>query len=637
MSQRTLHFSFGPVQGFVSQARRTRDLWAGSYLLSYLSGRAMRALEEACGDNQGDRTIIFPSVKDDPLMQALRGGANPRSSDLATQAGSLPNRFKAKVPEGVDGSVCVTALVEAWKTVADKVFEKIGTQPDRKKVWDRQITRTWECIWVIGEHERGIDLRKNLRVYLIEPEGGEKCTVCGERQEISGFPGGTRKPINDWWESSIRPRVSELDMRDGERLCAVCLTKRLFPRVAETAIGWAVPRGFPSTSYMAAVPWIIKVLEVDPETAADFYRAAIAGGVGESEKATRIRDIANRLRGADRDQQCFADLDGGVFFEDTLRNERAFPLKESGQREGLLKALAGLCKKVGDHPSPFYALLLMDGDGMGPLLSKYGDKQAEISQALAAFTAKVPGIVRDHNGRLIYAGGDDVFALMPLDQALTCAAHCRQVYITSFKEKASFVHETEAAISAAIEYAHIHTPLGTVVRDAHRLLDEVAKERTGRDAVACRVWKRGGPILTWALPWEEVLKTQDGRSLTLVDEVKRRFQNDQDDPRQFSSKFFYKVRDLFDLLEGDGMASGLSEDEEAGLLAAEYLSSREISWPKEWTDQEKREEAEKRVRRLLALCREQVRHADERGVRFESGRIRADAALLVRFLAQKEV
>jgi CRISPR-associated protein Cmr2 len=371
--------------------------------------------------------------------------------------------------------------------------------------------------------------------------------------------------------------------------------------------------------------------------AADFYRAAIEGGVGESEKATRIRAIATLLKGADRDQQCFADLDGGVFFEDTLRNERAFPLKGPGQRERLLEALAGLCKQADDKPSPFYALLLMDGDGMGPLLSKYRDKQAEISQALAAFTAQVPGIVRDHNGRLIYAGGDDVFALMPSDQALACAAACRQAYNASFNENASFVHGTEATISAAIEYAHIHTPLGTVVRDAHRLLDEVAKERTGRDAVACRVWKRGGPILTWALPWEKVLATQDGISLTLVDETKRCFQNDRDDPRQFSSKFFYKVRDLFDLLEAEGTTSGLSEDEETAFLAAEYLGSREIAWPKGWTDRQKREEAEKRVRRLLALCREQVRQVDGTEVRFEPHRVRADGALIVRFLAQNEV
>ena len=39
-----LHFSLGPVQGFVVQARRTRDLWAGSFLLSRLALEAMWAV-----------------------------------------------------------------------------------------------------------------------------------------------------------------------------------------------------------------------------------------------------------------------------------------------------------------------------------------------------------------------------------------------------------------------------------------------------------------------------------------------------------------------------------------------------------------------------------------------------------------
>ena len=38
-----LDISIGPVQGFVSQSRRTRDLWGSSYLLAFLSAHAMHA------------------------------------------------------------------------------------------------------------------------------------------------------------------------------------------------------------------------------------------------------------------------------------------------------------------------------------------------------------------------------------------------------------------------------------------------------------------------------------------------------------------------------------------------------------------------------------------------------------------
>lgn len=44
-----LDIAIGPVQGFVAQSRRTRDLWGSSYLLSYLSARAALGVERAGG------------------------------------------------------------------------------------------------------------------------------------------------------------------------------------------------------------------------------------------------------------------------------------------------------------------------------------------------------------------------------------------------------------------------------------------------------------------------------------------------------------------------------------------------------------------------------------------------------------
>ena len=66
------HFTLGPVQSFVAQARRTRDLWAGSFLLSWLSGQAMKSILEQGGQ------IIFPAVGTindpiDPLLKAILG------------------------------------------------------------------------------------------------------------------------------------------------------------------------------------------------------------------------------------------------------------------------------------------------------------------------------------------------------------------------------------------------------------------------------------------------------------------------------------------------------------------------------------------------------------------------------------
>lgn len=648
-AMKTLHFSFGPVQDFIAQARRTRDLWAGSYLLSYLSGHAMLAVEASRGK------VVFPPVNGDSLLTALSSGS---PSEMARQVGSLPNRFKASVPQSFDAVRCREAIEMAWKAVADVVWQKIGRPSD--SIWMRQIGHVWEYYWVFDEDGSALDQRKNLRTRFLPVEKGEKCTVCGERQEISGKGMGThqsRQEMRDWWDQlRTARRISKLDLRENERLCAVCLTKRLFPHVFDKVkvdgkvIGWCVPQGFPSTSYMAAVDWIIRVLEECKGTNGskvnkavfNFVEAARAAGVGCSEITTRIQGVSDGLKhsGLQDDAKLFVDLDGAAFFESSIRNADEFPL--TGDRVRLIEALKILqCtlpdkKGLPSEATPFYGLLLMDGDDMSSLLHEVSNKdegEEAISKALAKFTRKVPDIFKVNNGRLIYAGGDDVFALMPLDKALTCAATLRHAYQEAFGQEAPFIPQVKATLSGAIVYTHIHTALSTVVRDAHLLLRDVAKNQTGRDSIVCRVWKRGGPVLTWSLPWRFVL---GGGGSTLVDEIKQQFQDDSADPGRFSSKFFYKIRDLFEVLEPSGgvpVAPAVARP----LLAAEYLANRELAWPANCTVQQKRQIAEARVEKLLVLCREQRRKLDGIAEMFVSGCVRPDGALLVRFLSQKEV
>lgn len=636
MNGRVLHFAFGPVQGFVAQARRTRDLWAGSYLLSYLAGSAIRALEMVCGDEAGERTVIFPAVYSDPLMRVLRNVATSEERQFAARVGSLPNRFKASIPDSVNGDVCSSAIRVRWTEIAGVVRDRVNLPSE--SVWNRQIAATWEFFWVVGE-DADLDARKNLRSHLPPDEKGEKCTICGERQELSGHQGGNRGEIDAWWSKHIRPNLAKLDLGGRERLCAPCLVKRVFPRVAEKAIGWAVDRSFPSTSYMAAVGWIVRTLNAAAENKEasealrDFVGTTGRLKVPRAESATRIAgiEVAAAASGIERNASEFTGLDGTVFFRDGVANRQEFmPELNPEDRDLLLTELRELQKAVGTSANPFYALLLMDGDGMGRILSHHHNKQTLVTAALADFNAGVVDAVRSHDGRLIYAGGDDVLALLTVEQALDCAVACRTAYVEAFTQHAPFVVKAAATISAAIEYAHMQTPLSVVVRDAHRLLERVAKDGTGRDAVACRVWKRGGPVLTWSLPWTKMLRDEAGGTPTLVAEIQRRFEGGSAEPAQFSSKFFYKLRGLFEMLDSGGETI-------KRVMTAEYLAGRDVRWPKDWSEEQRRVEAEARVAGLLSLCRQQTRRVSNGVEDFEDGPLHDDGALLVRFLAQKDI
>src|SRR5690242_8743467 len=107
MTTHLLLVTLGPVQDFIAQARRTRDLWYGSHLLSELSRAAARTLIDEGGK------LIFPSLEtgDAQLVTCLA----PLRDDT-TPPQNIANKLLAEVPEGTDPQQLAKA---ARKAVAD--------------------------------------------------------------------------------------------------------------------------------------------------------------------------------------------------------------------------------------------------------------------------------------------------------------------------------------------------------------------------------------------------------------------------------------------------------------------------------------------------------------------------------------
>jgi CRISPR-associated protein Cmr2 len=665
-NKRYLHLTFSPVQSFVAQARRTRDLWAGSYLLAWLAGKAMAKIVADHGT-----AINVPDITDDKLFQAIQHPDKADDDDnnnSAKSLGTLPNRFTATLPDHISPKHCAdyaATIQREWIKLAKVVRDWID--PDKKiddRFWDRQINNHWEITWVMGDSAL-LDGRKNLRLpnqneEKCNEESGEKCTVCGERQELSECRKTPpyrpdRNASKKWWATfktraqanlaKTHVNMTALDLRENERLCAVCLTKRAFPLVAKQAIGWEVDPYYPSTAYLSAIDWLQTVLLTAADKTADnpVQAAAIRTAANElvataeklklyhSEYNTKIKCLTDTITTSGINEKLI-QLDGDMFYlaaidSDQLETRGSNDKLNKEEKQKLSRALSKLQKAVGSSATPFYALLLMDGDGMGKLLGKQdGQGRSGVSKALAAFTHAVPDIVELYNGRLIYAGGDDVFALLPVRSAIACAAACQVAYKQAFADFPPDIKKA-ATISAAVQFAHQNIALSVVVKDAHRLLDDIAKDYTGRDALACRVWKPGGPVLTWSQPWTA---EDGGECVQLLETVINDFHPDRQS-EHFSSKFFHKLRDLFELVENDGC---FNADEIHALLVVEYLANREL---KE-TDKSKKEQiAADRIKHLLALCQEQRRIVQDDKITYEKGHYNADAALLVRFLVQKEV
>ena len=104
-----LLMSFGPVQGFIAQARSVSDLWAGSHFISRVAWEALRVICDAFGPD----AVLFPNLhgvaQTDLWLHQKLNGQWPKSHpaswmDDPTDANplfiaTLPNRFVALLPE----------------------------------------------------------------------------------------------------------------------------------------------------------------------------------------------------------------------------------------------------------------------------------------------------------------------------------------------------------------------------------------------------------------------------------------------------------------------------------------------------------------------------------------------------------
>jgi len=174
-----LKFQLGPVQDFIAAARSIRDLWSGSYLLSWLMAVGMKALSAEVGPD----AVIFPNLVGQPLFdlhwrdqlwQRVKIGNRPVWDSLghsgsALLTPNLPNVFLALVP--ADRAATLGKLVEdairtEWSRVANHVWqfcdarvmkssscakltgdESFLTREVRKERFDTQVKRFLSLSW----------------------------------------------------------------------------------------------------------------------------------------------------------------------------------------------------------------------------------------------------------------------------------------------------------------------------------------------------------------------------------------------------------------------------------------------------------------------------------------------------------
>ena len=445
-----LAISVGPVQELIAAARRTRDLWFGSYLLSEIS-RAVSKSVEADGGK-----LVFPA---------------------SSKAGNVANVIMAELTEGDPSNVAANAKQAAqqrWLEFASET-QRNASGVIRQEIWNDQVNDVVEfyAAWVTRSDDyrsdRGMLMRllagrKNCRNFLPAKgrAGVPKSSLDGQRESV------LKDPERERWPERFRAR---LRVREGEQLDVVGLVKRL-------ADG---NRPYPSVSRIAADPWV----------RGNRDHPAFGELINACNKVPK--NILHRLDENEFPQfQDFPHEGTAVYVSRHHEWEQEIDVVDRLEIKVIQQALSHL-----PEPSPYLAVLVADGDKMGAAITALSspDEHRAFSTDLAGFADEAKNIVNTHNGVLVYAGGDDVLAFLPVDKCLPCARQLHDVFGRRLEKYG------RPTLSVGIAIGHFMDNLEDLL-DYGRAAEKAAK-LPDRDGLAVQLHKRGGTAIGVRGRWIE--------------------------------------------------------------------------------------------------------------------------------------
>lgn len=380
-----------------------------------------------------------------------------------------------------------------------------------------------------------LDAEKMKFEYLEEAGDHSKCTVDGCRNQIRPERMDAADFWNDLYKSTREKGIFWL-LGEKERLSAVSITKRLYRKYAEEKLGIAAE--IPSVARVASRHWVENVREKFPE-------------------------LFNEFRGLT------LDLEDEIYYTEYWNKSETGAEKKKQIQEKLKK----LHEVAGDPPK-YYAVLVMDGDDIGkkvaglglPPMRKFLHSAVEkeltgkydkllnssrvlnpkihvaISKILKDFsTLMVSRIIEDHEGVLVYAGGDDLMALLPARNAFDAARKINEKFHSDYqtvgrdgKQIDILMMGSDSSISAGIVFAHYKHPLHDVLAAAREALED-AKHRHGKNAFVLKSIKHSGQVTAAGAKWSISEK---------LNEVVNEFEKDDKESRP-------SKRLIYDLLAPD--------------------------------------------------------------------------------------
>ncbi|RMG21599.1 MAG: type III-B CRISPR-associated protein Cas10/Cmr2, partial [Methanobacteriota archaeon] len=466
-----------PVQSFISEARRLRDLKAGSAMLSWFMARGLERLREKAGEFNliipyGNAFQELAELNIIEVLSQPRYSLPNRASGylILNQSVSVEEVFKKALPNG---------LQDDWEEVFKAAFPSGRPHPfagieltsEEERRLQEDFSKAPPCplefIWAVAlAEEDGTlpnDLQRIDRLYEavktarpIPVRNGNPlytCSQCGAREEYA--PVNTFDDAIAWW-NKVRhsPDFQKgYRLKTGENLCKVCLTKRLVSYQKD------IEHAFKSTSAIAARSWVYEVTRLAVQEASSVLQTSLQN------YQTLLDQIARKE----------IDDPEGLYYSDDLRQwirkpnlpEDVLQLLENiiNARKTLNDTLEIIAPELRTEPSDYLAVLVFDGDDMGKRSREQGVPQKMDEFGRTVFQLLTEGELSNKGVEVVYIGGDEGLLLVPIQNALEVATLIRQKFAEVFNQEENI--SNPFTLSAGLCFFNRQRPMGAAIQMAH--------------------------------------------------------------------------------------------------------------------------------------------------------------------------
>ncbi|PAE89152.1 type III-B CRISPR-associated protein Cas10/Cmr2 [Shouchella clausii] len=472
--KKLMNFSIGPVQEFIAQARKTRDLWFGSFVLSEISKEAAIRLAEVYNAD-----LIFPYL-DQKILKTSVEELKVANKVVALVSTNDPRSVALDVRKAVN---------RKWLEFAKEAKDQLGDVVIGP-MWDRQVKDLIEFYAVWSRFDEEQDYQK-IWMKTEQLMSARKTLRDFKQNEPADLLGDIKSSLDGGRESVLKisryTDYQKYGIKKSEHLDAISLVKRMSRYILNDR------KDFKSVCEIAFLQFLeeieiegslnekLKVHEKQIKSILRHYRLI-------PEEPYELKDLYNYYY-PERMEEAITEIIPKQRFSEMLRNNENTVI--SNCIKDLTDVLENFYKGLGKRPTSYYALIVGDGDRMGDCLRSMitVEEHQKFSQKLSQFASNVERIVtNNYRGQMIYSGGDDLMALLPLNNCLNAVQRIQQAFSKQMKDTGldSSICPT---LSVGVAIVHMIEPLEDSLNMA-RLAEKLAKER--RNELAIHFQRRGG-------------------------------------------------------------------------------------------------------------------------------------------------